>query len=154
MSSFTSLAYHVIYSTKRRHPSIAADFRSRLYEYLGGLIRERKGSSIEIGGVADHIHILTYFPASIAVSDIVRDIKVISSGWINDQGFVRGRFEWQIGFAAFSVSYSLIEPVRKYILKQEEHHRIRTFEEEYTAFLEKHGIEFDRRYLFERELTA
>jgi putative transposase len=154
MSSFTSLAYHVIYSTKRRHPSIAADFRSRLYEYLGGLIRERKGSSIEIGGVADHIHILTYFPASIAVSDIVRDIKAISSGWINDQGFVRGRFEWQIGFAAFSVSYSLIEPVRKYILKQEEHHRIRTFEEEYTAFLEKHGIEFDRRYLFERELTA
>jgi putative transposase len=154
MSSFTSLAYHVIYSTKRRHPSIAADFRSRLYEYLGGLIRERKGSSIEIGGVADHIHILTYFPASIAVSDIVRDIKAISSGWINDQGFVRGRFEWQIGFAAFSVSFSLIEPVRKYILKQEEHHRIRTFEEEYTAFLEKHGIEFDRRYLFERELTA
>jgi len=154
MSSFTSLTYHVIFSTKHRHPSITADFRGRLYEFIGGVIRERKGSSIEIGGVADHVHILSYFPAAVAVSDIVRDIKAISSGWINELRLIRGRFEWQVGFAAFSVSYSLIESVRKYILNQGEHHRIRRFEDEYVAFLERHGIEYDRRFLFENEFTG
>jgi putative transposase len=154
MSSFTSLSYHVIFSTKHRHPSITSDFRTRLYEYLAGVIRDRKGRAIEIGGVADHVHILAYFSPSTSVSDMIRDIKSISSGWVNDQRFLRGRFEWQIGFAAFSVSYSVIETVRKYILDQESHHQVKTFEDEYIAFLERHGIEFDRRYLFEKEFAG
>jgi putative transposase len=154
MSSFTSLTYHVNFSTKHRHPSIAADFRSRLHKYMGGVIRENKRRSIEIGGVADHVHIRAYFPASISVSDMVRDIKSNSSGWINKQDFIQGRFEWQIGFAALSVSYSLMKPVRQYILDQEEHHRAVRFEDEYTAFLERHHMEYDRRYLFERQYAG
>jgi putative transposase len=104
MSSFTSLTYHVIFATKNRTPSISNDFKQRLHEYMGGLIRERKGCSIEIGGVADHVHILARFPPSIAVSDMIRDVKAVSSKWINDNQLVVGRFEWQVGFAAFTVT--------------------------------------------------
>jgi putative transposase len=154
MSSFTSLTYHVIFATKNRTPSISNDFKQRLHEYMGGLIRERKGCSIEIGGVADHVHILARFPPSVAVSDMIRDVKAVSSKWINDNQLVVGRFEWQVGFAAFTVSYSSIESVQKYIANQEMHHRVRRFEDEYIDFLEKHGIAFDRRYLFEKEFTG
>ena len=154
MSSYTSLAYHAIFSTKYRHPSIGEDFRKRLHEYIGGIIRNKKGSPIEINGVADHVHLLAQFPASIAVSEVLRDIKANSSGWINDLGVVRGRFEWQVGFAAFTVSFSNIPSVREYIVNQEEHHRVHTFEEEYIAFLDRHEIEYERRYVFEKEFAG
>jgi putative transposase len=154
MSSFTSFTYHVIFSTKYRHPSLAVDFRNRVWEYMGGIIREDKGSPIEIGGVSDHVHILAHLSSTIAASDVIRDVKASSSAWINDQRFVRGRFEWQVGYAGFTVSRSLVEAVRDYILNQEEHHRAKTFEEEYITFLERHGIQFERRYLFEKEFEG
>jgi len=151
MSSFTKLTYHVIFGTKYRQPLIRDTFRERLYEYIGGTIRGLKGHQIEIGGVEDHLHLLANFSPTAAVSDVIRNIKANASRWINERGEVPGRFEWQKGYACFTVSYSQCELVGVYLRNQREHHRKRTFREEYIEFLLKHEIPFDERYLFEGE---
>jgi REP element-mobilizing transposase RayT len=151
MGSFTQLTYHIVYATKYRHPSIIPDIRERLYEYIGGIIRAKQGHLIEIGGVADHVHILAHLSASLAVADVVRDVKANSSHWMNELSEMKRTFEWQKGYGAFTVSYSQVPKVRAYIQNQEEHHRTRTFEEEYTDFLNRHGIAFRPEYLFEDE---
>lgn len=151
MSSFTKLTYHVIFSTKYRQPLIRDTFRERLYEYIGGTIRGLKGHQIEIGGIEDHLHLLANFSPTTALSDVIRDIKANASRWINELGNVPGRFEWQKGYACFTVSYSQRVPVVTYIQNQREHHRRRTFQEEYIEFLKKHDIAFDERYVFEGE---
>lgn len=151
MSSFTKLTYHVVYSTKYRRPTITEPIRDRLYEYIGGIIRGKNGHLIEVGGVADHIHILATFPASIAVAEMVRDIKANSAKWVNELGSLQERFEWQKGYGAFTVSASRTGAVRRYIQNQQQHHRRVSFEEEFVALLKRHGIEFDPRYLFEAE---
>lgn len=151
MGSFTQLTYHIVYATKYRHPSIITDVRERLYEYIGGTIRAKKGRLIEIGGVADHVHILTHLSASLAVADVVRDIKANSSRWMNEQPEIKRPFEWQKGYGAFTASYSRLPAIRGYIQKQEEHHKTVTFQEEYTDFLKRHEIEFRPEYLFEDE---
>ena len=154
MSSFTHLAYHIVFSTKYRGRTIHNEFQPRLYEYLGGVIRSRKGHLIEIGGVEDHVHILANLSPKFAVSDVVRDIKANGSKWINDQSLCAGKFEWQKGYAAFAVSCSNVETVRNYLRNQREHHRIRTFQEEYVAMLNRHGIPFHPEYLFEGEVCS
>lgn len=151
MGSFTQLTYHVVFATKYRTPSIREEFRDRLYEYVGGILRARKGHLIEIGGVRDHIHILARLSPTLAVFDVVRDVKANLSKWYNDQLQTRTGFEWQKGYGAFTVSYSRIENVRGYIQTQAEHHRSRTFQEEYILFLKRHGIEFRLEHLFEDE---
>ena len=151
MGSYTQLTYHIVYASKYRHPSIIADIRERLYEYIGGTIRAKKGCLIEIGGVADHVHILAHLSATLAVADVVRDIKANSSRWMNEQSEGKRPFEWQKGYGAFTVSYTRVPKVRAYIQRQEEHHKTLTFEEEYTDFLKRHGIEFRPEYLFEDE---
>jgi REP element-mobilizing transposase RayT len=151
MGSFTQLTYHVVFATKYRHPTITNAIRERLYEYIGGTIRAKKGHLIEIGGMPDHVHILARLPPSLAVSDVVRDIKANSSKWMNEQPDAAQTFEWQKGYGAFTVSYSQIAIVEEYIRNQEEHHRTRSFQEEYVEFLKRHGIEFRLEYLFEDE---
>jgi REP element-mobilizing transposase RayT len=151
MSTFTNLTYHVIFSTKYRRDSVVGQFREELYAYIGGIIRGEKGHVIEIGGMPDHIHILTGFSPTIAVSDMLRRIKAKSSKWANAEKNLAARFEWQSGYGAFTVSQSQIPAVRKYIREQEEHHRHRTFKDEFVDMLERHGIEFDPQYVFERE---
>ena len=151
MGSFTQLTYHIVYATKYRHPSIITEIRERLYEYIGGIIRAKKGCLIEIGGVADHVHILTQLSASFAVADIVRDIKANSSRWMNEQPEIKRPFGWQKGYGAFTVSYTRVPKVRAYIQNQEEHHKTVTLQDEYTDFLKRHGIEFRPEYLFEDE---
>ncbi|MBL8811298.1 MAG: IS200/IS605 family transposase [Planctomycetaceae bacterium] len=151
MGSFTQLTYHVVYATKYRHPAIIPEIRERLYEYIGGIIRAKNGHLIEIGGVADHVHILAQLSATFAVADVVRDIKANSSHWMNELTEIKKPFEWQKGYGAFTVSYSRIPNVRTYIQNQEEHHRKRSFEEEYIDFLNRHGIAFRPEYLFEDE---
>ncbi len=151
MGSFTKLTYHVIFSTKYRHPRIQDAFRERLYEYIGGTIRGLKGHLIEIGGVEDHVHLLANFSPAAALSDVIRDIKANASRWLNELDEIPSKFEWQKGYAAFTVSYSQRKPVRDYIRNQREHHRKRTFKEEYMEFLQRHDIEFEERYLFEAE---
>jgi putative transposase len=151
MSSFTQLTYHAVFSTKYRHPLICDSFRERFYEYIGGTIRNLKGHLIEIGGVEDHLHLLATFPPTASVSDLIRDIKANASRWVNEQGEPDERFEWQKGYACFTVSYSHRPAVQRYIRNQQEHHRKRTFREEYIALLKKHDIAFDEKHLFEAE---
>lgn len=148
-STLTNLIYHIVFSTKNREPYMVSDVRDELYTYMGGIVRSKGGILLEIGGVADHVHILMKQRQDIAVSDMVRLIKVNSSKWLNEKpGFRENRFAWQSGYGAFSVSVSQAESVRRYIQKQEEHHQIRGFQAEYVDFLDKHGIEYDERYVW------
>lgn len=151
MSTFTKLSYHIVFSTKHRSKLILDSFSERLYEYIGGIIRAKNGNLVEIGGVEDHIHLLMNLSPTKAISDTIREIKANASKWKNELRDNTCLFEWQKGYAAFTVSYSQIESVRHYIRNQREHHRVKTFEEEYIAFLKLHNIEFDHKYLFEAE---
>ena len=151
MSTFTKLVYHIVFSTKYRLPLIDTEFQKKFYEYIGGIIRSQNGLLIENGGVEDHIHLLVNLSPIKAISDSIREIKTNSSKWRNELPMQMGRFEWQKGYGAFTVSYSQIESVRHYIKNQHEHHKTKNFEEEYIKFLELHNIEFDHKYLFETE---
>ncbi len=151
MGTYTNLTYHVVFSTKYRAKTIESDFRDRLYHYVGGIVRGQKGHLIEIGGVEDHVHLLSNLSPVHAVSDAIRNIKANASKWINELPESDGKFRWQKGYGAFSVSYSQIELVEKYIQNQQEHHRTRSFREEYIAMLQRHNIPFDPKYLFDDE---
>ena len=152
MSTFTNLLFHVVYSTKYRKPMIEKTWQDELYGYVGGVIRENKGTLLCMGGVNDHVHLLTRFSPTISISDMLRLIKGNSSKMVNDKIKPRIPFEWQSGYGAFSVSESQCEKVRAYILNQEDHHRKRTFEEEFIAMLERHKFTYDLRYVFEQEV--
>lgn len=153
MGSFTYLTYHIVFATKYRKPAIKDEIKERVYEYMGGILRSNKGHMIEIGGVEDHVHLLAGMSPSLAVSDVIRDIKASSSKWLTEDLEV-SHFKWQKGFGAFTVSYDRIETARKYIRNQKEHHKTKTFQEEYIDFLERHNIEYRLEYLFEDEHSA
>ena len=124
MSTFTNLLFHIVYSTKYRKPVIQKSWQDDLYGYVGGIIRNHKGTLLCMGGVMDHVHLLAKLSPTIAVSDMLRLIKSNSSTMVNETMRPRKPFEWQPGYAAFSVSESQFERVRDYILNQEEHHRM------------------------------
>jgi REP element-mobilizing transposase RayT len=153
MSTFTNLLFHIVYSTKYRKALISAVWQDELYGYIGGIFRENNATLIKIGGIADHVHILAKLSPTIAISDVLRLVKTNSSKWINERSDVHFKFQWQPGFSAFSVSESQVPAVVSYIANQAEHHRTRTFEEEFLGMLRKHRIEFDPRYVFEREIV-
>lgn len=148
-STYTNLLYHLVFSTKDRTPLITNDLREELYAYIGGIIRAEGGVQLEIGGIADHIHIVAKIKPLIAVSDMLGKIKANSSKWANDHKMRSRKFGWQEGYAAFSVSESQVPTVREYIQHQKEHHHKQTFQEEFVALLERHGIEYDPRYLWD-----
>ena len=145
--TFTNLLYHLVFSTKDRHPLITDDIRERLYEYMGGIIRGEGGSLLEIGGVPDHVHILARFKPDVSVSEMIKRTKAKSSKWLNEQPWRPDRFQWQAGYGAFSVSESRAPAVRTYIQRQPEHHARVSLRDELATLLEKNGIEFDERYL-------
>lgn len=142
-----SLHYHLVFSTKDRQPFIVDAWRSRLHEYLGGLIRAAQGVPEAIGGTSDHVHILAGLRATCALADFVQDIKQVSSRWVHETLGLR-QFAWQPGYEAFTVGASSRGGVVKYIMDQGEHHRIKTFQEEYVELLKKSGAEYDERYLW------
>ncbi len=146
-NTYTSLNYHIVFSTKNREPWLKEDIRERLWPYLGGIARENGMKALEIGGVADHIHLLLSTPASMALSKAVQLIKGGSSHWMKETFPNLMGFAWQDGYGAFTVSQSQLDAVREYIRNQEEHHRTRSFAEEYRAFLERHQVDFDERFL-------
>ncbi len=154
MSTFTNLLFHIIYSTKYRKPTIRRNWQDDLYGYIGGIVRDQKGTLLKIGGVEDHVHLLAKLSPTLAISDVLRRIKSNSSKWINERPDVIRKFEWQSGYAAFSVSESQLPSVVGYIGNQAEHHRKRTFEEEFLAILKKHHINFDMQYVFEQEVIT
>jgi REP element-mobilizing transposase RayT len=146
-STHLALHYHIIFSTKDREPIIAKSWRERLHAYLGGVIRNVDGVPEAIGGVADHVHLLVGLRATHCLADVVRDAKAVSSRWVHDEMRI-ATFAWQEGYGAFTVSPSQRGAVREYIAAQEEHHRQRTFQDEYIEFLRRCGVEFDERFLW------
>jgi putative transposase len=146
-STHTNLHYHIIFSTRDRHPSIHADWRPRLHAYMGGIIRNMEGVALAVGGVADHVHMLAGLKPTHRVSDVLRDLKKRSSAWVHDE-LGLGKFAWQEGYGAFTVSRSDLGEVTGYINGQEDHHRRRTFQEEYLDFLKTEEITFDEKYLW------
>jgi REP element-mobilizing transposase RayT len=144
-NTFTSLRYHIIFATKNREPFLVSPLLERMHAYLGGCTRTTGGVPLQIGGVADHVHLLVGLKPTHCVSDVLCTIKKASSDWArHEMGF---KFHWQDGYSAFTVGQKGIEDLRRYIATQVEHHRTKTFEEEYRQFLKAHGIEFDERYL-------
>jgi REP element-mobilizing transposase RayT len=144
--SYTNLLYHIVYATKERAPLITNTLRPRLHEYLGGTVRGLDGIALEINGTADHVHLLAKLRPTISVSEFLSKLKSGSSGWAKQQ--TAGRFSWQARFAAFTVSESQVERVRRYIRNQEEHHRTRSFEEEFKVLLQAHKVDFDEAHLW------
>ena len=142
-----SLHYHLVFHTKRNQPLIASEWRGRLHKFIAGCIRTAGGIPITIGGTEDHTHVFVGLKATHRLSDFVKDIKVSSSKWVHIEIGV-SKFGWQNGYGAFTVSTSLLERVRKYVLNQEEHHQKRSTKDEYIKLLEMSGVEYDERYLW------
>ncbi|MCX7007412.1 MAG: IS200/IS605 family transposase [Kiritimatiellaeota bacterium] len=147
-NTYVCLNVHIVFSVKGRAAIILPDWRPRLWAYLGGIAREHDLVALEVGGTADHVHALVSLPTVMAVAKAVQLLKGNSSKWIHETIRPPMHFEWQEGYGAFSVGVSQIEATRVYIRNQEEHHRGRTFEEEYRAFLQKNGVTFDEKYVW------
>ena len=145
--TYTNLLTHIIFSTKDRLAFLVQERRNDVFEYMGGIVREMRGSAINVNGVKDHVHLLVRLPASLPVAKAVEIIKANSSRWVHERRVLHRTFAWQSGYAAFSVSESQRERVSEYITNQEEHHRKITFQEELIQFLKGSGIEYDERYI-------
>jgi REP element-mobilizing transposase RayT len=146
-STHLSLHFHIVFSTKDRHPFITDAWRERLHEYLGGLVRAADGIPEAVGGTADHVHLLIGLRATHTLAAFVQDLKQTSSKWIHETIGIKN-FAWQPGYGAFTVSVSNRRIVKEYIATQIEHHRTKSFQEEYLILLQKHGVEFDEKYLW------
>jgi REP element-mobilizing transposase RayT len=146
--SYVSNLIHYIFSTKERYPFIDPELQSRLWPYMGGIARENRMKALAVGGTNDHDHALLSLPATMSVAKAVQLIKGGSSKWVHDQLPKYRKFGWQDGYGAFSVSASQMKSVIRYINGQKEHHRKKTFEEEFLEFLDKYGVDYDRRYVF------
>ena len=146
--SYTNILIHYIFSTKNREKIITEKFQERLHPYLGGIARENNMRALAIGGVEDHVHLLVSLPPTLAVAKAIQLIKGGSSKWVHDTFPTLDKFKWQEGYGAFSVSVSQVENTIAYILGQKEHHRKKTFQEEYIAFLRKHNVEYDQRFIW------
>lgn len=145
-STYTSLNYHIVFSTKERMPFITGPLLKPMHAYLGGVIRNMGGVPLQTGGVADHVHVLARLKTTHCVADVMRDMKKASSDWARNEMKCRD-FHWQDGYGAFTVSSEDCDRVREYILGQWEHHHGRTFADEYRELLAGHTIEFDERFL-------
>jgi putative transposase len=146
--SYISALYHCVFSTKERRKTIKCDLQKRLWPYMGGIARENKMRALEIGGIEDHVHLLLSIPSTLSIANAMQLIKGGSSKWIHDSFEEHKTFEWQEGYGAFTVGISQVPDTKVYIANQREHHRTKTFQEEFIAFLEKHGIEYDPRYVW------
>jgi REP element-mobilizing transposase RayT len=142
--TYSKLNYHIVYATKNRSPLITDAVRDDLYAYTGGVLRGNGGVLLTAGGMPDHVHLLAGWGTSISVAKMLQLIKTNSSKWMNERpGAPLGKFGWQAGYAAFSVSESQIPVVRRYILNQEKHHRKISFRDELVELLKRHGIPVD-----------
>ena len=147
MHSFNSCLIHCVWSTKNRATFLDSDLRERLWPYLGGIARENRIKALAIGGAADHVHALVSLPPTLAVAKAVQLLKGNSSKWIHETFPKMRSFEWQEGYGAFSIGVSAIDATVAYIRNQTEHHRTRSFREEFVAMLRRHGFDCDERML-------
>ena len=146
--TYTQLYIHIIFAVKGRESLIRQEWEENLYKYITGVVQNKGHKMIAINGVQDHIHILIGQNAIESLSELVREVKKVSSVFIKEKGYSK-RFYWQSGYGAFSCSRSSLDQVIAYIDRQKEHHSTKSFREEYRAFLERYGIDYDERYLFE-----
>ena len=148
-NTYTQIYIHVVFAVQARESLIKVEWREDLFKYIAGILKNQGIKLLAIGGVEDHVHILFGMSPTIALSDLIREVKANSSKYINENKFVRGKFYWQEGFGAFSYSRSQIDAVAKYVLNQEQHHAGRSFKDEYVGLLNRFEVEFDDRYLFD-----
>ncbi|MEX0612976.1 MAG: IS200/IS605 family transposase [Pirellulales bacterium] len=148
-TSFTSLHVHMVFSTKHRAGLIDDELQGPLFQYIGGILRNEKSALVAAGGMSDHVHLLVSMGKELSVSAAVRLVKANSSKWVHEEFAQRHGFGWQDGYGAFAVSYSNLASTRQYIANQAEHHRTRTFQEEFVLLLEKHGIQYEPKYLWD-----
>jgi len=147
--SLSKVILHIIFSTKDRQPWLDPGVRTRMHGYVATICRDQGADLVQVGGVADHVHILTTLPRTLSQAQLVEHIKKTSSKWIKTVAPRYHSFRWQRGYGAFSVSPSQLKSVLQYIDRQQQHHRTRIFQEEYRELLRKHGIDFDERYVWD-----
>jgi putative transposase len=146
--TYCSALFHCVFSTKERRKTISPEIQMRLWAYMGGIAREHGLKALAIGGTEDHVHILLSLPSSAPVAKAMREIKSASSLWMGQIGS-RKDFEWQEGYGAFSIGWTQVGATVAYIARQKEHHEKRDFQAEFVAFLKKHRIEYDPRYVWD-----
>jgi putative transposase len=147
MSTYTQILYQIVFSTKNRERSLSKDQRDELFRYISGILKNKKCHLYIIGGVEDHLHILTHLHPSVSLSSLVKDIKLASSEYIKAKKLFRSFNGWQEGYGAFTYSMKERDILVNYIKNQESHHRLRSFKEEYVSLLQAHEIEFDEKFL-------
>ena len=147
--TFSQLYVQAVFAVQGRHNLIGESWKDDLNKYIAGIIKGKDQKSIIVNGMPDHIHAFIGLRPSIAIADLVRDIKNNSSNFINDNHFVKGKFSWQEGYGTFSYSRSHIDNVYNYILNQTEHHKKKTFKQEYIELLKEFEVEYNEKYLFD-----
>lgn len=147
-NTFSQIYIHVVFAVKGRE-NLIHKWKDELYKYICGIVNGNHQKVYTINGMPDHIHILLSIKPDCMLSDLMRDIKASSSKWINTKKFVKGKFQWQEGFGAFSCAQSQLDVVIAYIDNQEKHHSKRSFKDEYIELLQKYQIQYDEKYVFE-----
>lgn len=147
--TYSQIYIQIVFAVRCRENLLAKAWRDQVHKYIAGIIAGRGQKSIIVNGVSDHIHVFVGLKPSVAISDLVRDIKNNSTNFINEKKFLGKQFRWQGGFGAFSYAHSQIGAVYNYILHQEEHHRKKSFKEEYLDFLKEFKVEYNEKYLFD-----
>ena len=147
--SLSRVIVHIIFSTKDREPWLGSEVRPRMHAYLATVCRDIGAELVRVGGVADHVHIVTLLPRTVSQAQLIEEIKKASSKWIKAVDARYRGFFWQRGYGAFSVNPSQLDSVLQYVEAQQEHHRTRTFQEEYRELLRRHGVDFDERYVWD-----
>ena len=147
-NTYTQIHLQFVFAPKFRTSLIHSSWEDELFKYITGIVQNNKHKMLCINGVPDHIHMLIGFCTTQSIADLMQDVKGASSKWINDNKFTKSRFEWQVGYGGFSYSKSQVPAVIEYINNQKEHHKERTFIEEYKSFLEKFEVDYDEQYIF------
>jgi REP element-mobilizing transposase RayT len=147
MTSFRQIIYHLVIATKNRKPSLTAEYEKALYNYIWGIIKEKKGHLYRINGVEDHIHILTDLHPTVALADLIKTIKVASNQWMKEHGGFPDFDSWAEGYAALTYAYRDKDMIINYIKKQKEHHKEESFHDELKRLLTEYGIEFEEKFL-------
>ena len=146
-NTYSQISIHAVFAVKGRENFIIAPWQDQLHRYLSGIITSNGATSRAVGGWKDHVHIFFGMPVTTCLSDFMSIVKASSSKWINEQQFIKGKFQWQSGYGAFSHSKSQRDGVINYIMGQQEHHRVRTFKEEYLKILSDYEIPYEEKYL-------
>jgi len=147
MSTYTQILYQLVFSTHKRDKTLKKEKRTELFQYIHGILKNKKCHLYRLNGVEDHIHIITAIHPTVALADLIKDLKIATSLYIKENSLFSDFSGWQVSYGAFTYSINEKETLIEYVKNQEEHHKTKTFEEEYRELLKEHGIEFDEKYL-------